>query len=283
MLGHMLFRYLGSDERYAVFGTTRSRPKLMTGFSDIVEGISAEDLDSIVRVVTLVKPSVIINCIGIVKQLPSAKDPVISLTVNSLFPHRLSRLCDMAGIRLIHISTDCVFSGGLGNREETDVTDAADLYGRSKNLGEIVDGNALTLRTSIIGPELSSSHGLVEWFLTSEGTLKGFRKAIFSGLTTFELSRVLADFVLPDKELSGLYHVSSEAISKMSLLEILAETYRVEAEIIPDDSVVIDRSLNSARFREHTGYVPPTWTQMIGDMYRDDMSSGLYSQKRKRR
>jgi dTDP-4-dehydrorhamnose reductase len=201
--------------------------------------------------------------IGLVKQLTEADDPLAAIPINSLLPHRLVRLCRTAGARLIHVSTDCVFSGSKGMYHEGDVADANDLYGRSKFLGEVDDPRAVTLRTSIVGPELNTAHGLVSWFLSQKGRVKGFTRAVFSGLPTVELARVMRDFIIPRPDLHGVYHVSAEPINKYELLSLIASVYGSSVDIVPDGELVIDRSLDSTRFRKVTGYYPPPWSELV--------------------
>jgi dTDP-4-dehydrorhamnose reductase len=214
-------------------------------------------------------PDAVINCIGVVKQLAAAHDPIAAITMNSLLPHVLAGACAGVGARMIQISTDCVFAGTRGNYSETDVPDATDLYGRSKLLGEVTEiassGPApLTIRTSIIGRELSTANGLVEWFLSNQGgSVRGFTRAVFSGVTTAVLAETLANVVEHHPALDGLYHVAAKPISKYDLLVMLNETIGGRVAIIPDDSVVIDRSLDAARFQAATGLVPPSWQEMI--------------------
>ena len=201
-----------------------------------------------------------------VKQLADANDPLQAVPINTLLPHRLAALCDVAGARLVHISTDCVFSGATGNYLETDFPDAYDLYGRSKFLGEVDYPNAITLRTSIIGHELKGGRSLVGWFLSQEASVKGFTKAIFSGLPTMELATIVRDVVLDRRELRGLYHVAAKPINKFDLLSLLAKAYGKEIEIIPSDDLVIDRSLCGEKFRLATGYVAPEWPILVKRM-----------------
>ena len=270
MLGSAVFRYFSLQRRHAVFGSVRSPAAASQLPADlqgrIVSGVDAEDPASIERVFADVRPTVVINCVGLIKQLAAANDPLLTIPINSLLPHRLSRLCAATGATLLHVSTDCVFSGQRGMYREDDVADATDLYGRSKHLGEVVAPHAVTLRTSIIGPELQSAHGLVGWFLSQSGSVKGYTKAIFSGLPTVELARVMHDFVLPNPALRGLYHVSAEPIDKCTLLREVARVYGKQMEIVPDDRVVIDRSLDSSRFRSASGYAPPPWPELIERM-----------------
>lgn len=272
MLGGAVFRAFNGDPAYSVWGTLRSSAGLKY-FSDVelsslLPGVDVLDQDALVAVLSSVRPDVVINCVGLIKQLSDAKDPLSALPINAMLPHRLARLCDLAGARLIHVSTDCVFSGLKGGYVEGDQSDAEDLYGKSKYIGELHDyPNAITLRTSIIGHELSSSYALVDWFLAQEGAVRGFSKAIFSGLPTVELARVMKDFVLPHPELNGLYHVAAEPIAKLDLLELIASQYEKTIEIRPDASLVIDRSLNSERFTLATGYKAPSWPQLIELMH----------------
>jgi dTDP-4-dehydrorhamnose reductase len=280
MLGSMALRKLSADRSFAVYGTARStdvRRHFAGELSDkIILGVDVEQADSLTTVLRTVRPDVVINCVGVVKQLGTAKDPLVAIPINSLLPHRLARLCDLIGARFIHISTDCVFSGRQGNYKETDYPDAEDLYGRSKLLGEVDYPNAITLRTSIIGRELNSRNGLVEWFLSQSGRVKGYSRAVFSGLTTDELIKVIVERVLPRPRLHGLYQVSSSPIDKKSLLEIIREEYNHPAEIISDDTVVIDRSLDSSRFRAEVGYQAPQWPDLIRQMHEvETQRSGL--------
>jgi dTDP-4-dehydrorhamnose reductase len=199
--------------------------------------------------------------------LAEANNPLLAVPINTLLPHRLAALCSVSGARLVHISTDCVFSGSKGGYLESDFPDAYDLYGRSKLLGEVDYPNAITLRTSIIGHEISGSRSLVGWFLAQEGRVKGFTRAKFSGLPTVELARVVRDFVLPRPELHGLYHVAAEPIDKFKLLMLIAQVYGKKIEIIPDNDFAIDRSLNGERFKAATGYVAPSWQTLIERMH----------------
>lgn len=226
------------------------------------------DHDALTAVMARVKPDVVINCVGLIKQLADAKDPLTALPINAMLPHRLARLCELGGARLIHVSTDCVFSGRKGMYLESDPSDAEDLYGKSKYIGELHDlPYVITLRTSIIGHELGSSHALVEWFLAQQGSVRGFTKAIFSGLPTVELARVMKDFVIAHPQLNGLYHVAAEPIDKYRLLGLVAAQYGKSIEIFPDEALVIDRSLDGSRFRAATGYVAPDWVELVRRMH----------------
>jgi dTDP-4-dehydrorhamnose reductase len=271
MLGNAVFRLLAESPTVEVHASVRS-PGVLPYFREDLRasiscGVDVENPDSLIRLFASVNPDVVVNCIGLVKQLADASDPLSALPINSILPHRLARLCQARGARLIHVSTDCVFSGKQGNYREIDVADARDIYGLSKYLGEVAYPGSITLRTSIIGHELHGAHGLVGWFLSQQGTVKGYRRAIFSGLPTVELARVMRDFVLPRPELSGVYHVVAKPINKCDLLALVAHEYGRPTKIIPDDHVVIDRSLNGTRFRDATGYVAPEWRQLIGQMH----------------
>lgn len=232
----------------------------------IYPGVDAMDFNSIERAIDEIQPSVVINCIGVIKQDALAYDPITSIEVNALLPHRLVNICNKGNRRLIHISTDCVFSGSEGGYTEASFPDANDLYGRTKLLGEIHHDGGLTLRTSIIGPELKSSRSLLDWFLSQSGSTNGYTRAIFSGLTTLELSRVIVRCATDWNHLSGLYHVSAQPINKFDLLTLVKSHYRLNIEIHPKDELVIDRSLDSTRFQEASGYRPPSWDEMVSEL-----------------
>lgn len=271
MLGSTVFRRFQGDPRYEVWGTLRN-PAGAKHFSESVRGalisnVDVLDHDSLVSVMARVQPEVVINCVGLIKQLADAKDPLSALPINAMLPHRIAKLCALSSARLIHISTDCVFSGRKGLYVEEDISDAEDLYGKSKYIGELHDmPNAVTLRTSIIGHELGSQYSLVDWFLSQSGTVNGYEKAIFSGLPTVELARVIRDYVIPNLQLQGLYHVSVAPIDKFSLLKLVSEVYEKKIEIVADSSVAIDRSLNSSKFKSAAGYVPPSWLELVKSM-----------------
>lgn len=271
MLGNAVFRHLVSDSRYQAWGTVRSAATLRffsaAEQSRLLIGVDVLNQDEMLDVVSQQRPDVIINCTGLIKQLATANDPLAVLPINALLPHRLQKVASLAGARLVHISTDCVFSGTRGMYTESDVSDAEDLYGKSKYIGEVSEAtNAITLRTSIIGHELTSSKSLIDWFLSQSGPVKGYQRAVFSGLPTVEIGRVISDYVLPNAALHGLYHVSAEAIDKYSLLEKVARIYGKTVTITADDALVIDRSLDSTRFRKAVGYVPPCWDDLITRM-----------------
>lgn len=272
MLGNAVLRFFASKADFEVHGTVRNWNAVrelqnMAPNARFVPGVDVESLDSLTRLFATVQPDMVINCIGIVKQLADANDPLIALPINSLLPHRLARLAQVAGARLVHMSTDCVFSGARGNYVEGDFPDANDLYGRSKLLGEVDYPNAITLRTSIIGHELSGNRSLIDWFLSQTGEVKGYKNAIFSGLPTVEIARIIHDHVIPNPDLHGLYHVSAAPINKFELLSLVADTYSQKIAIRPQDDFVIDRSLNSDRFRSATGFKPKPWPDLIKYMY----------------
>jgi dTDP-4-dehydrorhamnose reductase len=273
MLGHRLCQVCRT--RFDVWATARSTGGALGRYDlldagRILEGVDATRLPSVAEAVAGVKPEAVVNCIGIIKQVREARDPIACLTVNSLFPHQLADLCRCHRARLIHVSTDCVFSGRKGAYRESDASDAEDLYGRSKFLGEVGGRGCLTLRTSIVGRELSAASGLIEWFLSNRnGKVRGFRRAVFSGLTTAALAGVIADVLENHPALEGLYQVSSDPISKLDLLRLVNEIYRLGIEIEPDDEFCYDRSLDSSRFRGEVGFRPLDWRKMIQDMHRD--------------
>jgi dTDP-4-dehydrorhamnose reductase len=273
MLGHKVWQRLAPrfDARVTLRASVETYAPL--GLFDparVLSGIDATDCAALETTIAEVRPDAVINCVGIIKQLPQAHDAIPSITINSLLPHRLAAACAKSGARLIHISTDCVFSGRKGMYRESDVSDAEDLYGRSKFLGEVSGAGALTLRTSIIGRELRATSGLVEWFLANRGgAVDGYEKAIFSGLTTLQLADLIGDVIERHPSLSGLYHVSTEPIDKLTLLQLLNDAYAANVIIRPSSAVRIDRSLDSSRFREATGWTPRPWPELVAAMAAD--------------
>lgn len=271
MLGNTVFRYLSKNRSDEVIGSARSSSVLRAFVpelaSKIILGTDVENSDALAYLFARVKPNAVINCIGLIKQLAEANEPLHAIPINSLLPHRLARLCEIAGARLVHISTDCVFSGSKGNYFETDPSDANDLYGRSKYLGEVEYPHVITLRTSIIGHELGNANGLIDWFLSQQETVNGFTSAIFSGFPTIELAYIIRDVVLKNNQLSGLYHVASEPISKYDLLKLVAQVYQKNIKILHSDKVRINRSLNSEKFRKESGYESPPWPVLINKMF----------------
>lgn len=273
MLGHKLMQML--PVKHEIIGTLRRSVESvaryeMLSHDCLIGGVDTNDFDKVIQIVSKIRPQFIINCVGIIKQLEAASNPLISISINSLLPHKLAKLCRACDAYLIHISTDCVFSGNKGMYKETDVPDATDLYGRTKLLGEVSGPNCLTLRTSIIGRELESRNGLIEWFLqTDQKEVRGFRKAIYTGFTTIEIARVIQSVMEAPRNLTDVYHVSSDPISKHDLLLLAREAFGVSTTIIPTDTPAIDRSLDSARFRQEMSYIPPSWESMIHEMATD--------------
>lgn len=271
MLGNAIFRYFASADMYSVIGTTRSSKSISlfpNNMQDrLVSGIEINNNDAFVKLFAEVKPDVVINCIGMVKQLAEADDPLVALPINSLFPHLLAKICKDWDSRLIHMSTDCVFTGQKGMYTEEDVTDSQDLYGVSKRLGEVNYPNTITLRTSIIGHELNGNRSLIDWFLSQEGSVQGYTRAVFSGLPTIAIAELIRNHVIPNPDLSGIYHVSAAPIDKFTLLSLVSSIYGKEIDIIKDDSLIIDRSLDSSKFKKASGYSPAAWVDLVKMMY----------------
>ena len=270
MLGNAVVRVLSENSHLAVFGTVRAEPSKRFFNESIAKrllsGVDVEQQDSLTQAFVHTRPDVVINCVGLIRKLSDVSDPLQAIPINSLLPHRLAHLCELSGARLIHISTDCVFNGDKGGYTESDSFDAKNLYGISKYLGEVSNPHTITLRTSIIGHELQGAHSLVDWFLSQETKCNGYTRAIFSGLPTVVLAQLIRDVVIPEEMLSGVYHVAAKPINKYELLKLIAEVYGKSIQIIPDDKLVIDRSLNADKFRIATGYVAPEWPILIRTM-----------------
>lgn len=269
MLGHQLLKHL--QNRHDVKVTLRQDLGAYGQFSifrkeNVYDAIDIRSLERLVEVMADFRPEAVVNAVGIVKQRADAKESIPSLEINALLPHRLAVLCKGIGARLIHLSTDCIFSGKKGSYLESDPSDAEDLYGKTKYLGEVHEANSLTLRTSIIGRELSRHTSLLDWFLAQKGTAKGYTKAIYTGFTTLEMSRIIEKMLLEYPDASGVYQVSSDPINKYELLLLIREKLGLDIEITPDDVFCCDRSLDSSRFRSEFNYNPPTWTAMIEEL-----------------
>jgi dTDP-4-dehydrorhamnose reductase len=270
MLGHQLLKswqrrhevrvtLRGSADTYKKYGLFTS--------GNAFFGVDVRDYASISAAACAFQPEAIVNAVGIVKQRSEASDAILSIEVNSLLPHRLSQLCSETGARLVHLSTDCVFSGSKGMYTEDDLEDARDLYGRSKLLGEVGDESSVTLRTSIIGMELSRNKSLIEWFLAQRGEVSGFTRAIYSGFTTIEMARIIDKVLTGHPGLHGVWQVASDPIDKFSLLGILQKELGDGLRtLVPNDDFACDRSLNGQRFRERVGYETPSWETMLGEL-----------------
>jgi dTDP-4-dehydrorhamnose reductase len=271
MIGSTVLRVLSQSKDLVAYGTVRNLrvKRFFTSpiASRLITNVDVEHPDALVKALDYVRPDVVINCAGLTKHKPQADDPLISIPINTIMPHRLARLCKLAGARLVHVSTDCVFSGEKGDYNESDFADASDVYGKSKALGELVYPHTITLRTSTIGHELQSKFGLLDWFLSQEMRCYGYTRAIFSGLPTVIFAQIIRDVVLPHNELSGLYHIAAKPINKFNLLKLIAEVYGKSIDIVPEDKLVIDRSLDADLFRRATGYIAPEWEKMIQLMH----------------
>jgi len=273
MLGHKLYQVLTPD--FDVTGTIRGAFSDISKYglfnkSQIIPDTDAQDISRVEKVIEETSPEVVVNCVGIIKPLEEKSGELLNIWINSLFPHQLYGICQSGGIRLVHISTDCVFSGKKGNYREDDPSDAEDIYGKTKYLGEVHGAGALTIRTSLIGRELESANNLVEWFLANQGgKVQGYSNAIFSGFPTLHLSRIIADIIMHHRNLSGVYHVSSEAISKFDLLTLINRAMGLNIEIEEYPDFHCDRSLDSTLYRKATGFIPPSWEKMVNELAED--------------
>lgn len=256
MLGGTLFRLFSVDDRFETFGTIRSE-------------VDATNLNSLEKTMKSLQPNTVVNCIGLINKKIGINNLEEALEINGKFPHHLAKNCRGHKARLIHFSTDCVFSGLSGNYSEEDIPDSEDWYGMTKLAGEVNLPNTLTIRTSLIGPEYGNKYGLLEWFLSQKGKVDGYTRAIFSGFPTIEMARIISDFIIPRTDITGLFHISSKPISKYDLLKLIAERYNKNIKINPVNEPTVDRSLNSNKFCQLTGYQSPSWTDLVDSMYLD--------------
>lgn len=274
MLGHKLFQVL-REQFPGTMATTRkhvTRPPLdkvaLLQGPDVISGVDAADFDTLGTLLEKLAADVIVNCIGVIKQRDEATSAIPTITLNALFPHRLAEAARAWGGHVIHFSTDCVFSGRSGKYSEDDPSDAEDLYGKSKFLGEVTTSNAVTLRTSIIGRELAEHRSLLDWFLSQNGKkVHGYRRVIYSGITTNEMANVITRVI--QMRLSGRFHVVSEPITKYDLLVLIRDAYGLDIEIEPDDQIVSDRSMCGKPFEERTGWHAPSWSEMVRELAAD--------------
>lgn len=269
MLGHKLYQVLSKD--FEIYGTVKDganniRHKGIFGIS----GYLLEKIDCVEKVGSLledIKPDVVINCIGIIDKHYAEKNRQTTTWINAIFPHWLYQMCPVAGARLIHISTDCVFSGNKGNYKESSPADATDIYGKTKYLGEVTGDNVLTIRTSLIGRELVRSRGLLEWFISNKGkSVDGYSNAVFSGFPTVFFAQIIEDIITNHPELTGLYHISSEPIDKYNLLNMINRIMCLGIKVLKTTEYKCDRSLDSTKFRSKTGFKPPSWPNMVTEL-----------------
>jgi dTDP-4-dehydrorhamnose reductase len=272
MLGYSLFKNLSSRENLNVFGTLRSRAKYKDFFSHeelekLAEFDALDHIDNLEQTLYETRPDYILNCIGCITQ----KNPNLRelIELNSVYPHKLAHLTEKMKCKIVHFSTDCVFSGMNGGYTEEDLPDAKDFYGKSKFLGEIFDDKNITIRTSIIGHELLTKTSLVDWFLNEEREIKGYKNAIFSGFPCIYISDVLLDFIFPNQDLRGIYHIASNPISKYSLLQKISTIYKKEISVIKDIEYRSDKSLNVWKFQKATNFSSPSWDDLLIMMYED--------------
>lgn len=278
MLGHQMLKHFTSHHEVRV--TLRQDFSQYCAYklfnsSNAYYGVDVRSYERLTEVFADFQPDAVINAVGIVKQRSCSRESIPGLELNSLLPHKLSLLCKLAGARLVHISTDCVFSGEKGNYVESDIPDATDLYGRSKVLGELTDAHCITLRTSIIGLELARKKSLVEWYLAQKGEIKGFKKAVYTGVSTSEMARIIEFVLLKFPQLHGIWHVASKPINKYDLLKMLTEKLqRKDVTLQADIDFVCDRSLVGDEFSMRTGYVVPGWNDMINELVTDIKARG---------
>jgi dTDP-4-dehydrorhamnose reductase len=274
MLGHKLGLQL--NKGFKVYGTIRDN-KLIYSFitKNIFTNIEVSKFRGFKSIIKKIHPDIVINCIGLIKQRKDGSSPLLNILVNSLFPHQLSELCSKEKIRLVHFSTDCVFSGKGSMYSENDIPDGTDLYSRSKLLGEISTHDSITIRTSLIGRELNSHCGLLEWFLLNKNKkVKGFKKAIFSGFTSLEMANIIEKIIIKRPDLNGIWHIASKPISKYDLLRKINKRMNLNVELEMDEKLQCNRSLNGSAFNRETGYKPPSWDKMINQLVED---SNIYN------
>jgi dTDP-4-dehydrorhamnose reductase len=269
MLGHKMWQFFAYKFK-EVYATVRKDKSCYKGdifrSENVIESLDLTDFKKVEKVLADISPDVVINCAGITLRSKESNSEAANIEINALLPHKLLELAKKNKVRLIHFSTDCVFDGEVGHYTEESMISARDIYGKTKAKGELRGGNALTLRSSFIGTELLRGSGLLEWFLAQSGTIKGYKRAIYSGFTALELCRIVEKLLVDYPKARGLYNVSSEPISKFDLLMLIKKKMDLDIEIIPDDNFFCDRSLDSSKFRKEFSYMPPSWEAMVDEL-----------------
>jgi len=278
LIGHTMYRKL-KQEGFEVFGTMR-RAKIEFMQYDflqadtIIDGLDVQEISNVSEVILQIQPSVVVNCIGITRRKDEISNSIQAIKINALLPHQIAKICQDMSIRMIHLSTDCVFSGDFGLYTEDSIPDASDMYGRTKAMGEVLDNpNCLTLRSSFLGTEISDRTELLEWLLSQKGrTIKGYTKAIYSGVSTVYLSSVITEILRHYPQLSGLYQIAPDTpISKYDLLCIAKNAFNIDVEIVENDSFVSDKSLSGARLKKVMNYRVPSWHDMLQELAEWDL------------
>ena len=273
LLGNTITKYFLQKEDIQTYASIRDYSKLELFNNKYHKNFliinDVLDFGETKKTLKKIKPDILINCLGITNKENLLKPSQIEncISINSLFPHMLQRICSELGTRIIHFSSDCIFSGRKGFYSENDIPDPPNIYGKSKLLGELNYENTLTIRKSVIGHELVSKKGLLEWFLAQKDFVHGYKNVIFSGLTVLELARVIDNYVLPRRDLKGILNLAGESISKFDLLKIIADIYKKSAQIIPNEKIQINRTLNGSQFNNLTGYKMKSWPSLIKSMY----------------
>jgi len=267
MLGHTLMLHLIQNKKVEVYGTTRKLKsfKNYNKFNYKLIKLDVSNFSNLERCIKRIKPDYVINCIGIIKQKISSKMKKNIILINSILPNFLNFLSFKNNLNLILISTDCVFNGKSGNYDEKKKPNALDIYGLSKSRGEVLSANSLILRTSIIGHELSTNLSLMDWFLKSNGSVQGYKKAFFSGVTTLELSKLIEKILFKKFE-NGLFNIGGDKISKFDLLLKIKEIYGKNIDIYSTNNFKIDRSLNSFKFYNNFKFKKKSWKNMLKEL-----------------
>lgn len=281
MMGHKLWQALSPvfPDTYVTIRKPLSYYAKSGLFShkSAIEGVNLQDFPKVEAVLNELRPNIVVNCVGITPRKDEAQDNISAITINSLLPHKLAKWCADSGSRLIHYSTDCVFNGKKGAYDESSPTDSHDTYGKTKALGEVKAPNVLVIRTSMIGREIFGGTELLEWFLAQKGKrIKGFTKALFTGLPTTRLAALTRDLIGDFPALSGLFNVTSPVISKHDLLCMMKDAYKMDVEIEPDDNFKCRRDLNGDKFIKETGFACPPWKELIREMVSDSTPYDLW-------
>jgi len=281
MIGHKMYQVLSKNylDTWVLFKKQIDQINFSEIFNKdkVIENFDLIQFDKLKIILDNISPDVIINAAGVTIRRGINDDMYKSILINSALPHFLDNWTKINNKRLIHFSTDCVFSGKKDFYTEASVTDAEDTYGKTKALGEVVSKNSVTLRGSMIGRELENKTELLEWFLNqNKTTVNGYTNVIYSGITTFRMANYVDKIIRDFPDMHGIYNVSSNSITKYELVNLFNSYFNNESSIIPDNSYTSNKDLDSSKFYKDTGLIKPNWKELVEELFIDSQSNSKY-------
>lgn len=278
MIGHKIFQVISNKhlDTWVLFKKSFNDISFNEIFNktNIIDNFDLSNFHKLSTLLNNLKPEVIINAVGITIRRGIDNIPSKSIQINSALPHFINEWVILNNKRLIHFSTDCVFSGDQGSYTENSIPDARDIYGKSKALGEVSSKNTLTLRGSMIGREIENKTELLEWVLSQRNKqLKAFSNVIYSGITTIRMAKLVLKIIEEFPQMHGIYNVSSECISKYDLIKLFVKEFNISIDIISDDSYISKKDLDSTKFYNELGIDKPNWNDLIIELINDYLNN----------